>query len=698
MGLMTFLRNRAGYILVGAIAFAIIAFIVGDVINTGKPFWAASQRVVGTIDGVDVNIDEFGQKVEQNLTQFKQQYGNSVNPQMQAMAVDNAWQAEIGNVLLTKEYDRLGLAVSGDELFDLLQGSNPSPLILQYFGNPQTGQFDRAAVISSLKAQNTNPQLKEQWTMLQQEIEKQALQQKYVNLIRNSVYVTSLEANEDYMSRNKLANFRYVSLNYNTLSDADVKLSDADYQRFYDEHKMMFNNPAETRSFEYVNFSITPTHADSVALKEQMTKMAADFKVTPNDSLFAANNSDVKVPFNYIGKGKLDPAVDSVIFNYPVGSYYGPVFSGNSYKLVKVVDSRFSPDSVKASHILIDPAKVGGEAQALKMADSLKNLVQKGADFAALAKTYSVDGSKDQGGDLGTFARGIMVPEFENAAFNGKVGDYRIVKTQFGIHLVHIVKQIGSSKVAKLAYIEKVLEPSSKTRDAAYKKASVFLSEVKSDNFAAVAKKYNYVVAVGDRVSASQGFLAGLESPRPLIRAVYGAKTGDVLEEIFNMDNGYVVAHVTGIQPKGQLALNDVKSQIEGAVRTAKKGEILIDKMNKALSGASNIDQVAQKIGQSVNPIENIVLANPVLPGVAQENKLIGAVFGSPVGKVSKAIEGAVGVYAFVVDGFSKPAALDNVFKQKQAMAEGNVQRSLGAAFQALQDKAEIKDNRVKFY
>ena len=698
MGLMTFLRNRAGYILVGAIAFAIIAFIVGDVINTGKPFWAASQRVVGTIDGVDVNIDEFGQKVEQNLTQFKQQYGNSVNPQMQAMAVDNAWQAEIGNVLLTKEYDRLGLAVSGDELFDLLQGSNPSPLILQYFGNPQTGQFDRAAVISSLKAQNTNPQLKEQWTMLQQEIEKQALQQKYVNLIRNSVYVTSLEANEDYMSRNKLANFRYVSLNYNTLSDADVKLSDADYQRFYDEHKMMFNNPAETRSFEYVNFSITPTHADSVALKEQMTKMAADFKVTPNDSLFAANNSDVKVPFNYIGKGKLDPAVDSVIFNYPVGSYYGPVFSGNSYKLVKVVDSRFSPDSVKASHILIDPAKVGGEAQALKMADSLKNLVQKGADFAALAKTYSVDGSKDQGGDLGTFARGIMVPEFENAAFNGKVGDYRIVKTQFGIHLVHIVKQIGSSKVAKLAYIEKVLEPSSKTRDAAYKKASVFLSEVKSDNFAAVAKKYNYVVAVGDRVNASQGFLAGLESPRPLIRAVYGAKTGDVLEEIFNMDNGYVVAHVTGIQPKGQLALNDVKSQIEGAVRTAKKGEILIDKMNKALSGASNIDQVAQKIGQSVNPIENIVLANPVLPGVAQENKLIGAVFGSPVGKVSKAIEGAVGVYAFVVDGFSKPAALDNVFKQKQAMAEGNVQRSLGAAFQALQDKAEIKDNRVKFY
>jgi len=698
MGLMTFLRNRAGYILVGAIAFAIIAFIVGDVINSGKPFWAASQRVVGTIDGVDVNIDEFGQRVEQSLTQFKQQYGGSVNPQMQSMAVENAWQAEMGNVLLTKEYDRLGLSVSGDELFDLLQGKNPSPLILQYFGNPQTGQFDRAAVISSLKAQNSNPQLKEQWTLLQQEVEKQALQQKYANLVRNSVYVTSLEANDDYINRNKLANFRYVSLNYNTVSDADVKLTDADYQAFYNERKSIFNNPVETRSFEYVNFSVTPTAADSAALKEQVNKMAADFKTTPNDSLFAANNSDVKVPFTYIGKGKLDPAVDSVIFNYPAGSYYGPVFSGNSYKLIKVVDSRFSPDSVKARHILIDPVKVGGETQAYKLADSLKALVQKGGDFAALAKKYSVDGSKDSGGELGTFGRGAMVPEFENASFNGKTGDYRIVKTQFGIHLIHIQKQVGSSKVAKLAYIEKTLAPSSKTSDAAFKKANAFLSEVKPDNFSAVAKKYGYVVGVADRVTASQGYIAGLDEPRPLIRAVYGAKKGAVLEEVFKMENGHVVAHVTGIQPKGQLSLDDVKKQIESAVRTDKKGKMLAEKLNKALAGSTTIDQVAQKLGQTVNPIQNIVLANPVIPGVAQENKLIGAVFGSPAGKLSKAIEGAVGVYAFVVDGFTNPEPMGNTFKQKQSMMENIAQRSLGSAFQTLQDKAEIKDNRVKFY
>lgn len=696
MGLMTFLRNRAGYLLVGAIAFAIIAFIVGDLVNSGKPFWEASQRIVGTIDGEDISIEEFTPKVDQSLAQFKQQYGGSVNPQMQAMAVDNVWQGEIANILLSKEYDRLGLTISGDELFDLLQGNNPSPLIQQYFGNPQTGEIDRAAIINSLKTKE--PQVRAQWATLQGEIEKQALQQKYANLIRNSIYVTSIEANDEYMNRNKLVNFDYVNLDYSAVLDTDVKLTDADYQAYYDAHKLAYVNPIETRSFEYVNFGIEPTAADSAAVKTQVDKLAADFRTTPNDSLFAVNNSDVKVPFSYITKGKLDPAVDSVIFNYPAGSFYGPKLSGNSYKLVKVVDTRFSPDSVKASHILIDPMRVGGDAAAFKLADSLKGLVQKGASFASLASLYSVDGSKDSGGELGTFARGAMVPEFENAAFDGRTGDYKVAKSQFGVHLIHIEKQIGSSKVVKLAYIEKQLAPSAKTRDAAYKKASLFLSDVKADNFKALAEKAGYTVSTADKVTASQGYAAGLDNPRDLIKAVYGAKKGVILPEIYTMDNGFVVAHVTEVQPKGQLSLADVKKQIEPMVKNAVKAKILTEKMDKALAGASSLAQVAQKLGKTVTPVENIVFANPIIPGLAQENAVIGAVFGSAPGKISKAIKGDKGVYAFVVNGFVEPAPMANAFAQKESMMMSITQRALGMAFQALQDKAEIKDNRVKFY
>jgi peptidyl-prolyl cis-trans isomerase D len=698
MGLMTFLRNRAGYILIGAIGFAIVAFLVGDAINVGKPFWAESQKVVGSVDGEEINIDQFSAKVDQSLAQFKQQYGGAGNAQMQAMAVDNVWQGEMAGILLGKEYARMGLSVSGSELFDLIQGPNPSPLIVQYFGNPQTGVVDRAQVIKIFKDGAKDPRLKDQLRTLETEIEKQALQTKYTKLINNSIYVTTLEANDEYQNRNKLANFKYAGLDYASVPDASVKLSESDYSDYYNKNKERFNNPTETRSFEYVSFSVNPTKEDSAAVKTQIDKLANDFKTAANDSLFAAVNSDVKVPYTYMSKGKLDPAVDSVVFNLPAGSFYGPKFSGNSYKLVKVINTRFSPDSVKASHILINPSKLGGVDKAKKLADSLKTLVQKGSSFADLAKEYSEDGSKDKGGDLGTFTRGQMVPEFENAVFDGSVGELKIVTTQFGVHLIKIEKQVGNSKVAKLAYIEKSLVSSNKTRDAAYKKASNFLNEVKEGNFTEIAQKKGYTVGVADKITPTQGFAPGLDNPRQLIRDAYATEKGTVLDQVYQMDNAFVIARLTDIKPKGILPLEAVKKEIEPMVRNAVKARMLSEKVNKALSGSVTIDQVAQKLGKTAAPVQNIVFSNPIIPGLGQENKVVGAVFGSQPGKISKPIEGESGVYAFVVDGFTNPAPMANTYKQKEAMIQAAGQRALGAAFQALQDKSKIKDNRVKFY
>lgn len=698
MGLMTFLRNRAGFILIGAIGFAIVAFLVGDAVNVGKPFWGDSQRVVGSVDGEKIDIEPFGAKVEQSLAQFKQQYGGSDNPQMRAMAVDNVWQGEIANILLGKEFRRLGLSVSSTELWDLIQGPTPSPLIVQYFGNPQTGQVDRAQVINVFKQGAKDPKMKEQLDAVEEEIERQTLQQKYAKLISNSVYVTTLEANDEYLNRNKLANFKYTGLEYISIPDANVKLTESDYSDYYNENKKRFENPSELRSFEYVAFSVSPTKEDSIAVKAQVEKLAADFRTAANDSLFAAVNTDIKVPYSYITKGRLDPAVDSAVFSLPAGSFYGPVFSGNSYKIVKVVETRFSPDSVKASHILINPSKMGGTDKAINLADSLKALVQKGASFAALAAEYSEDGSKDQGGDLGTFARGAMVPEFENAAFDGKTGDLKVATSQFGVHLIKIEKQVGSSKVAKLAYIEKNLLSSNKTKDAAYKKASSFLNEVKDNNFAELAQKKGYTVGIADRITPTQGFAPGLDNPRQLIRDAYAADKGDVLEQVYQMDNAFVIARLTDIKPKGTLPLEAVKKEIEPMVLNAVKAKMLKEKIDKALNGSGNIEQVAQKLGQTVTPVPNIVFANPVIPGAGQENKLIGTVFGAQPGKLSKSVVGDRGVYAFVVEGFTNPAPLANTYKQKETMMQSVGQRSLGAAFQALQDKSEIKDNRVKFY
>ena len=131
------------------------------------------------------------------------------------------------------------------------------------------------------------------------------------------------------------------------------------------------------------------------------------------------------------------------MFALPAGSFYGPKLTGNSYKIVKVVASRFSPDSVKASHILIDPAKVGGEDKAIKLADSLKGLILKGGNFAELAKNYSVDGSKDKGGG-NAWVLSLVVLWCLNLRMQllmVRSGDIKVVKSQFGYHVMKIEKQ-----------------------------------------------------------------------------------------------------------------------------------------------------------------------------------------------------------------------------------------------------------------
>lgn len=102
-------------------------------------------------------------------------------------------------------------------------------------------------------------------------------------------------------------------------------------------------------------------------------------------------------------------------------------------------------ESVHASHILIrvdEKADAATRAKARKQIESLDRQARKGADFAALAQKNSQDpGSAPRGGDLGFFARGQMVPAFEQAAFATKPGQLSgVVETPFGYHLIKVAE------------------------------------------------------------------------------------------------------------------------------------------------------------------------------------------------------------------------------------------------------------------
>ncbi|WP_448702157.1 SurA N-terminal domain-containing protein [Mucilaginibacter sp. AW1-3] len=695
---MNFLRDRVGKIVVGAIGLSLVAFLATEVISSGKSFLRGSANDLGEVNGTKITIEDFNKRVDQQVTQYKQQTGQgSLNAQFTGMIQDNVWNQMLTQNIVQKEIERLGISVGGAETQDMVSGPNPAPQILQNFSNQQTGQFDRNSLIEFLgrmKIAKSNDPMKQNWDAFVDQLIDGKKAEKYLALIKNGVYVNSLDAQDDYDAKNRLVNFKYVMADYASIPDAQVTLTDEDYKAYYDEHKNMFKNQQELRTLDYVAFNGAPSKEDSAAVKATVEKLIPEFKASTNDSNFVALNAETKVNLAYQKKGTLEPKLDTVMFNSPNGTVYGPYYSNGAYKIAKLVDAHIGPDSVTARHILLSPS-----ADAMAKADSLKKLIQSGKKtFAELATANSVDkNSAIKGGDLGTFGRGAMIPVFEDAVFNGKKGDIRVVASQFGVHIIEIVNQKGSSKVVKVAIVDKPLSPSSKTQAAAYSKAQNFLASLTKDNFDAEVKKEGLTKKTAEDIAGTAGNAGQLESVRELVRWAFNdASVGDFTDKVYSSGDNYVVAKLTEVKPKGILSLENVKKQIKPAVLNIAKAKILSEKLDAAVKSSSSIDQVAQKIGGTATPVQNIVFANPVIPGTAQENKLIGTIFASQPNKLSKAVAGEKGVYVFSVDNFVNPPALPNNIRQKEQMGQALAQRAENSVLEALKDKATIKDYRAR--
>ena len=700
---MGFLRERMGKILAFFIGFALLAFIIGEVVRSGGSFFRDDRNLLGEVGGEKIAYDDFKTKVDQNSNQFKQQSGQSnLTPQIINYVQETTWNQMIAQAMLQKEVDKLGLVVGTDETNAMIHGNNPNPQLVQAFTDPKTGQYDPNALntfLSNLQSSKPDDPRRAQWAEFVDQMINAKLREKYTSLVTNGIYVNSLDAKDDYQGKNKLANFKYVSLDYASLPDSKITITDDDYQGYYDEHKTEFKNQQELRTFDYVSFDAAPSKADSAAIMNQVEKLKDSLKTSKNDSLFVQLYATTKAPLTYQHKGRtgLDPKVDSIMFNSPNGFIYGPFLSNGSYKIAKLADTHFEPDSVKARHILIDDKTIGVE-KAIAKADSLKKLLQGGKSFAELANMFSIDkNSAVKGGDLGTFARGAMIPAFEDAVFSGKKGDLKVVPSQYGVHLIEIEDQKGSSKVAKVAVVDIPLKASSATQTVVYSKAQGFLAALTKDNFDAEAKKAGVVKKTAADINGVAASVTGIMDAREIVRWAFSAAKGDFSDKVYITGDQYVVAQLAQIKPKGTLSLDAVKKQIEPMVKKRVKGKVLVDKLQLALNGSSSIEQVAQKSGAKVVPVQNIVFANPVIPGSSAEYKVIGTIFGSQPNKLSKPVEGEVGVYVFVLNSFTNPAPLTNAVRERQQLAQTLLQRADMQIFDALKDKANVKDYRAKF-
>ncbi|MEZ5174034.1 MAG: peptidylprolyl isomerase [Bacteroidia bacterium] len=397
----------------------------------------------------------------------------------------------------------------------------------------------------------------------------------------------------------------------------------------------------------------------------------------------------------------MNPLIGDAVFapESEAGTVYGPIIDGDKVRLVKVNKFLSTADSVKARHILISTRELD-EATAMNRADSLLKAVKGGADFAELARKFSEDpGSGAQGGDLGWFTEGQMVPEFNDACFNGKVGDLTVVKTQYGAHLIYIQEKTAPNKKANVSYLDRTIEPSGKTIDEYYAKANDFAVNARdAESFESEAKNRDLYVVSYDNLKASDRQVNDLGNSREITQWSYNPdrEIGEV-SKVFDLDGKYVVALLKGVKEKGFPPFDQLRASIEPLAKREKKAAEFVAEMQKAAAGKSDMDA----IGSALNlPVEqaNYNFSTYAIPGASNEPYVVGVTFGLAKGKISSPIKGKSACFIIVVDNETPANVPEDLDAQKKNLKQILSNRAAGNVNSALTKLAKVEDHRYKFF
>ncbi len=698
------IRNRAGLLVAIIIGLALVAFILGDMLKTGSTLMRPSQLEVAEINGESVQYPDFQKKIEELSEVYKMNTGTSQLDESSWQQIrEQVWQTILRELVMTDVYNEVGVDVSADELFDLIQGANPHRIVQQIFRNPNTGVFDKDFALSFLKSLQTNatPAQKAYWLYIENQIKSERIQEKYSNLLGKGMYVTKAEATKSLADKNKSVSFQYIPLNYSTISDSAVSVSDKDLKAYYSAHQDEYKQE-KTRRIEYITYEVKASEADDADAKKWVGDLKADFANAQDNAQFVNVNSDTRFEGIFMKPSQLTTDLADFAFNGTEGEIYGPYKEFESYKLAKIDAFKMLPDSVMASHILITPDGFASPEKAKQFADSLQNLIEKGADFAALARQYSKDpGSAAKGGDLGWFGRNMMVKQFEEAAFNGDLNKVTQAYTQFGIHLVKPTKKGKESKHVRLAIVERKVTPSTQTYQNFYTQASKFASE--NQDYEAFKKAIaeqqlnKKIASIGEQDQT----VNGLEASRSLVRAAYQAEVGDILvnnegSSIFEFGNNFVIAALVNATDAGVAPFEEVKPRVELAVRKNKKADLLLAKAKEAISSGS-MDAIAMKLGSSVKEASNINFNSYSIPELGMEPAVIGTACSIAQDKISAPVQGNAGVFVVKVTSISQGTDAD-VKAEQNRLAQGMNYRVNYQSFEAHKKVAEIEDKRAKFY
>jgi peptidyl-prolyl cis-trans isomerase D len=731
------IRQKSGLLII-IVGVALAAFVLGDLFkNMGRGKMNYDPLVIGYINGEKVATDKFRKEVEIGEENFmRNQNKKDLTPAERYSVQLQMWDMVKNRIVLRQQCEKVGLAqpngydpvpsLSVEEITDVLTGTHPHPYIVQNFKG-QDGKFDPTMVnrfLQSIEAGKNSANAKDveqalksekDWNNLEKLIKEDRLSTKYFNLISKGYFVPKTIASMKYHERNDSRDVRYTGVRYNLVNDSLVTPTDADYEAYYEEHKNEFKSKEETRKVDYIVWNVTPSEKDIKDIEKNVDEMYNELKDLPLEDVPGYINRNSSEPYDssWRAQGSLSPFIDSLAFNSEPGTMFSPWREGNAYHFGRLMAVEMRPDSMKASHILIAYAGAARAAQevtrtkigAKALADSLFEVVKNDpSQFEDLATELSDGPSKTKQGDLGWFADGSMVPEFNQACLEGKVGEFKLVETVFGFHIIKITGKKDPSKKVRVALMNVPVMFSQTTYEEVFNEASQFVSRARdAASFDSVSVNMGLsVMHSGDLNKMSEGIM-GIPDSRKIIQWLFDEKrTLGEVSDVFDFNDKVVVVLYNENTPKGIKPLDD---NLKEFIKVLVMRDLKAKKLMEEYSGMNDINAIAQKAGSKVDTAEYFTFSAYSLRGYGPEKEVEGRIFAAGINKLYGPVKGDQGIFFFIVDKENvaqEPAnGVDFIISQEKSTFEQGLRKDYynsNKALKAIIDISDIQDYRQYFY
>lgn len=709
-----------GILLIIIIGLGLFAFIAEEAFRSCNGIKGQNSQQIGEVLGEKIYVQDFQKLLEeyQDAMKLTMRTDNLSEDQLNQLK-DQVWQQLVSERVMKEDCKKLGLTVTEDELQNVLNDGTNQLLTQTPFVNQQTGRFDVSILKQFIdayrkaEASNNSQQLDQMrpaynyWLFVEKNLRTQLLAQKYQSLLANCVLSNKVEAKMAFNEENEEAQIQLASIAYNTIKDADIKVTDEELKAKYEELKPAFRQQQETRDVKMVDVQVKASATDRGQLQKDMTGYQKQLAAAADPTQVVSKSGSM---IQYIGlpvSGKAFqqyPDIASKIDSMAVGTT-GVVENtkDNTYNIVRILSRTELPDSVEFRQI-----QVGGKTleAARASADSIQKALAAGGDFQAIAKRYGQDSTT-------TWFTGAMYEQastmsqdnraYIEALLNGAVGSTQNIELTQGNVVIQVLNRKAMKSKAVAAVIKKEIRFSDNTYSKAYNRFSQFVTQSQASlaDLQKHATKFGYTVQdLNDFATSSHtvGNVGG-SGIRDAIKWIFEAKEGQVsqLFEAGKENDHLLVLCMTKIHPQGYRPWDDaqVKEILKREVIRDKKAEMIMAK----LKGVNSI-AAAQAKGAKVSTVNQITFAAPAFIQAtgAAEPALSGAVAATAQGKFCSApVKGNAGVYVFqVVKKQMRPAKYNE--EQQIQMCRQRAMQYMGNFMQDLVFGAGVVDSRYLFF